>query len=150
MRLLGDPFTHEERAAAIAAARALLGVRWGHHGRWRRLDCIGLVGAAARAVRPEIPDLPVDYGRLPHRGTLRRRMCEWLGDPVDREPMPGDVVSWSLVGDPNHVGLVTDHPDYGIGLIHCYARAAGGAGGKVIEHGIDARERRRIVEVWAL
>lgn len=150
MRLLGEPFTPEERLAAIAAARGFLGVRWGHHGRGRRLDCLGMVHAAARAVRPSIPDLPTDYGRLPHSGTLRARMCEWLGEPVQREPVPGDVVSWHLAGDENHVGLVTDHPDYGIGLIHSYALTAGGQGGKVIEHGIDAKERRRIVEVWAL
>lgn len=148
MRLLGEPFTDAERMAVIAAARALRGTRWGHHGRGRRLDCIGLVWAAARAVRPTLPDLPTDYGRTPHNGTLRARMCEWLGEPVRREPIPGDVVSWVLAGDPNHVGLVTDHPDYGIGLIHSYALTAGG--GRVIEHGIDAKERRRIVEVWAL
>ncbi|WP_202844809.1 hypothetical protein [Luteimonas saliphila] len=150
MRLLGAPFTDEERLAAIAAARALLGVRWGHHGRGRRLDCLGMVHAAACAVRPAIPALPTDYGRTPYGGTLRSRMCQWLGDPVQREPRPGDVVSWTLAGEENHVGLITDHRDYGIGLIHCYARTAGGSGGKVIEHGIDAKERRRIVEVWAL
>ena len=150
MRLLGNPFTEAERIAAIAAARGLLGVRWGHQGRGHRLDCLGLVWAAARAVRPSIPDLPTDYGRTPYKGTLRTSMCDWLGEPVQREPRPGDVVSWALAGDPNHVGLVVDHPDYGIGLVHSYALTAGGAGGKVIEHGIDAKERRRIVEVFSL
>ena len=150
MRLLGDPFTDAERLAAIAAARTLIGVRWGHHGRGHRLDCLGMVHKAARSVRPWLPDLPTDYGRTPYRGTLHARMREWLGDPVQREPRPGDVVAYVLAGDPNHVGLVTDHPDYGIGLIHSHALTAGGAGGKVIEHGIDAKERRRIVEVFAL
>lgn len=150
MRLIGEPFTADERQAVIAAARALRGTRWGHHGRGRRLDCIGLVWVSARAVRPWLPALPRDYGRTPHKGTLRARMCEWLGDPVHREPEPGDVVSWRLVGDENHIGLVTDHPDYGIGLIHSYALTAGGVGGKVIEHGIDAKERLRIVEIWSL
>lgn len=141
--------TADERAAVIATARALQGKPWGHQGRGpRRYDCVGLIWAAVAAVRP-VPPTTTSYGRLPHNQTLRAELCAWLGVPVARDPLPGDVVTWRMVGEENHVGLIGDHPEYGISLIHCYARAAGPGGGRVIEHGIDAKERRRILEVWS-
>lgn len=149
MRTLGETLTAAERLAVIASARALIGRPWGHQGRGPfRWDCVGILDTSFATVRP-IPATPTDYGRQPHDLTLRARLCEWLGEPVKREPIPCDVVTWRLVGEENHVGLIVPHPDYGIGLLHCYSRAAGPGGGRVIQHGIDAKERRRILEVWS-
>lgn len=149
MRVLGPAFSAEERVQFVAAARARLNTPWGHHGRRTgRLDCVGLVWVALCAVR-DVPTAPTDYGRLPHERTLRRRLIEWFGPPVPREPVPGDVVTWRLSGEEHHVGVVGDHPERGVSLIHSHSLAAGLGGGRVIEHGIDARERACIVEVFA-
>lgn len=149
MRTLGEPLTVAERQAVIAAARALLGKPWRHHAYGpRHYDCRGILWAVLAVVRP-LPAPPADYGRLPHNRTLRAHLVAWLGEPVTRDPIPGDIVSLKWTGEENHVALVVDHPDRGIGFLHCYSRAAGAGGGRVIEHGADARELRRIVEVFS-
>lgn len=149
MRIIGPPFSEEEKRAVIQAARALLGKPWGHQARGpRRYDCLGLLGASVAAVR-HVPPLPNNYGRLPFDRRLFKQMVGWLGEPVDRAPAPGDIVTMAWVGEENHVALVTDHP-HGLGMIHSYPDAPGLAGGRVVEHGIDAQWLRRVNQVFAL
>lgn len=149
MRILGEPFTEEERMIVLQHARSLLGKPWGHQGRGpRRYDCIGLLWVSVGAVR-ELPPTPVDYGRHPYNKTLQTRLTQWLGPAVSRAPIPGDAISLKWTGEEHHVALVTDHPDRGLGVIHCYAGAPGEAKGRVVEHGMDSAWLRRIVEVYS-
>lgn len=149
-RLIGEaPFTDGERALLIAEARKLLGMPWRHQGRRERAaDCIGFVWLALQKVRP-IPDTRIDYGRTPYLAKLREGLIEYLGPPVSGEPRPGDVVTiaWGN-GQDQHLALVVDHPEYGIGLLHADNNAAGTKGPRVVEHGIDAHWRRRITGIW--
>lgn len=147
MRILGPVFTPEERMAMVTHARSLLGAEWGHQKRGPKYDCVGLVWASLGAVR-HIPVAPTDYGREPHNRTLKRRLTEWLGEPVGRPLEVGDVVTWRLSGEEHHVGIIGDHR-HGLSFIHSYSMAAGPGGGRVIEHRVDDLERARFVEVYS-
>lgn len=111
-----------ERADAfVAGARALKGAKWGHRGRkpWR-VDCVGLLILAARSAGREVPDEKI-YGREPWEDQLRRCLRERFGDPVSDAWRPGDVplIRWRK-GEPSHIGIIGDHPDGGLSLIHAH------------------------------
>ena len=148
-RLIGDtPFTDGERAALIAEARSHLGMPWRHQGRTERAaDCIGSVWLWMRTVRP-VATPRTDYGRLPSLGKLREGLTEYLGPSVADEPRPGDVVTLRWTGEEQHLALVVDHPEYGIGLLHADNNAPGAKGPRVVEHGVDAHWRKRITGTW--
>lgn len=150
-RLIGEaPFTDGERAAALAAGRRMIGGEWRHQARKASaMDCIGFVWLALNAARPS-PMPRTDYGRTPYLAKLREGLTEYLGPPVSGEPRPGDVVTlaWGPNGEDRHLALVTDHPEYGIGLLHADNNAPGAKGPRVVEHGIDAHWRKRITGVW--
>lgn len=138
------------REAVIAAARSFIGCPWRHQGRTERgMDCIGMVSLAFRKAGITPPGDRIDYGRRPHNKRLSAGLTDHFGEPVsDGSLMAGDVVTMRWSGEENHVALVTDHP-HGLGVIHCYAFAPGGArGGRVIEHRLSNDWRNRIVEVW--
>ncbi len=150
-----DKLTDDERLVLIDEARKLVGTPWRHQGRTvAGADCIGfgwLVYAATLLICRGITlDKPrSDYGRTPSGGKLRAELVEWLGDPVDREPIPGDIVTIKWAGDERHLGIIVPHPQRDYGMIHGDNTAAGAEGPRVVEHGMDARWRARIVEVWA-
>jgi cell wall-associated NlpC family hydrolase len=144
MRIIGEPFTAAERAAAITAARGCLGVPWRHMGRaglpWGHqvgLDCIGLIGVAVHAAGREWRDQP--YGTEPN-GTLLPLMDEHLGERTG--PVPCSVVAIRFAGQARHVALLTDADT----LIHCYD----GGPSRVVEHIFDETWRKRVVAGWAL
>lgn len=132
------------------AARTFNGAKWRHQGRRPEfMDCLGLVVLSLRLIGREVSDR-TDYGRTPHNQRLRAGLCAEFGEPVPlSELAPGMIVTMRWTGEENHVAIVSPHPDHGLGLIHCYAFAPGGAvGGRVIEHGMDDAWRARIVEAW--
>lgn len=146
MRLLGEPFTDAEVALVLATARSMLNWKWRHQGRTPRgIDCLGLVALSIGAVRP-VRDRE-GYGREPYNRQLRASLVEHFGPPVARADLrPGDVVTMRWTGEERHVAIVTDHPE-GLGLIHCYHLAPGGAaGGRAIEHRLSTDYLNRIVE----
>lgn len=151
-RLIGDaPFSDEERALLLVEARKLIGMPWRHQGRTENgSDCVGFLWLPAAKVR-DIPKPHVHYGRLPNtKQKLRAGIIEYLGEPVDRDPIPFDVVTLEWTAGEQHVALVTPHPHYGIGLLHCDNHAPGPKGPRVVEHGADAHWVNRIAEVWRL
>ena len=147
MRAIGPPLTEAERMAWIAAARAMLGLRWRHQGRdpQRGVDCAGLLVCAMRAIGRPVADVSA-YGREPYRNTLERIMREGFGDPVPLDGMRvGDAVMLNFRnGDPSHVGILADYPYGGLSLIHAYARGVR----KVIEHRLDEEWAGYIFEVY--
>lgn len=129
------------------AARKYVGVPFMHQGRDTEIgvDCIGL----ARVVAVECGlhwlashDL-TNYAKNPNGGELERRMQAAFGRPV-KELAPGRLVTIDFYGQTRHVGIVGD--DNGrLTLIHAYGRPP-----RVIEHGIDAKWRRRITGIYRI
>lgn len=117
----------------VEIARTYLGTKWVHQGRSRNgLDCIGLVEVAFSDY--SLPDW-TDYDRNPSGGLLEKRAREALGPPVPLASMrPNDIVLMAFPRVVRHVGIVGDHPDGGLTLIHTYRSI-----NRVCEHRIDDR-----------
>lgn len=133
------------------AARTFMDCPWRHQGRRREgMDCLGLCVLSLRLMGHEPKNDRTDYGRTPHNQRLRAGLIAELGEPVPlSELAPGMIVTLRWSGEENHVAITTPHPDYGLGLIHCYSVAPGGQrGGRVIEHGLTDDWRDLIVEAW--
>lgn len=121
----------------IAAARSYVGVPFRHQGRTRHgVDCIGLVVCAARDIGLTLADR-TDYPRDPN-GLLPLEMARQFA-PVE-SPQAGDILLMRFRGEPQHVAILA-----GTTLIHGYASI-----GRVVEHGMDAKWRRRIVAAYRL
>lgn len=104
----------------VAAARKLKGARWRHRGRkpWA-VDCIGLVALAGKEAGLKVED-EYGYGREPWEDRLRKGMRARFGVPLPvSSAQIGDIalVKFSA-GEPSHIGIVGDHPDGGLTLIH--------------------------------
>jgi hypothetical protein len=159
MRVIGEPLTALERAAFLRCVRSYINVPFGHQGRkpWK-LDCAGLllvsmqgfarnvpftddrVGAFVRewGGRPTV-DLEA-YGRTPFKDGLQRVLEDNAGPAVEGPPVAGDVVLMRFRGDPQHVGVITNHPEGGLRLVHTDSAVAGYASlGRVTEHRFDAK-----------
>lgn len=127
--------------AVIAAARECIGTPFAHQGRIlnRALDCAGVAVHAARAVGCT-PDEPAAYSRLPNNAMLE----SWLDRQsfLERAPAaalePGDLLLMRFTGEPQHLAVYA-----GPTIIHAYQ-----AVGRVVEHDLDAKWRRRIVRVY--
>ena len=146
MRLV-TPLTDAERVGFIASARNLVGVPFRHRGRSRRgIDCVGEVALALSAVGRTAEDRR-SYGRNPANDGLRE-VCEaHFGAPV-RDMQAGDVplFAWwddTRNRDPNHVGILFDHPNGGLALVHALAQNK-----RVIAHRLDDFALARIVAVY--
>jgi len=121
----------------VAAARSYVGVPFRHQGRTRHgVDCIGLVVCAARDIGLTLADR-TDYPRDPN-GLLPLEMARQFA-PVE-SPQAGDILLMRFRGEPQHVAILA-----GAALIHGYASI-----GRVVEHGMDAKWRRRIVAAYRL
>lgn len=121
------------------AARKYLDVKFHHQGRqpWA-LDCLGLCVVAARDIGREFDDAK-GYSKTPDGVTLKSEMDRQL-TRVNRKPQPNDILLMRFQKNPQHVAIVTDE-----GIIHSYEGV-----GKVVEHGLDERWRKRIVAVYEL
>ena len=58
----------------------------------------------------------------------------------------GDVVVLRFLVQPHHIAIVTDDRHHGLGLIHAFSPPGGG--GRVLEHGLDARWQSQILAVF--
>ena len=144
MRAIGKPFTPDETAAFVAAARSYLGVPFRHQGRSRRgVDCAGLFAVAVHDMGKPYYNVEA-YSREPSNNGLRDAAIANLGDAIPKDQMRhGDVVLLQFVGEPCHVGIITDYPDGGFALLHTFAQVK-----KVVEHRMDQEWLDRIVEIY--
>lgn len=136
------PLTAGERAAGLAAARAMVGVPFRHCGRTRKgIDCLGLVRHYLVAAGRDVPD-DRGYGRRPEPQSdrLRETLRGYFGDPV-ADLQPGDVVVMTWHEVPNHVAIVGDYPLGGLSLIHALLQVQ-----RVVEHRLAGEWPDRIVE----
>lgn len=128
-------------AAIVTAARECVGTPFAHQGRIlnRALDCAGVAVHAARSVGLDVVE-PAAYSRLPNAA-----MLEWW---LDHQPFlarvavgnmqPADLLLMRFTGEPQHLAVYT-----GDTIVHAYQ-----AIGRVVEHGLDDKWRRRIVRVY--
>ena len=124
-------------AAFIAAARSYVGAPFHHQGRTRHgVDCIGLVVCAARDAGLALVDR-TDYPRDPN-GLLPVELARQFA--AVESAQAGDILLMRFRGEPQHVAILADAT-----LIHGYASI-----GRVVEHGLDAKWRRRIVAAYRL
>lgn len=131
-------------AAFVAAARELKGARWRHRGRkpWA-VDCIGLVAVAGARCGLLAEDVK-GYGREPWEDRLRRGCRERWGEPIPLDQaQPGDIAIFRWKdGEPSHMGVLGDHPDGGLSLIHAHNLRG------VVECSLAGEYRKSIVEVF--
>jgi NlpC/P60 family putative phage cell wall peptidase len=130
-----------------AEARAWLGTPFQHHACMRGVacDCIGLVAGVALALGvAEAPLWLADaefrgYTPTPNPEKLTRAVRKYL-DPVSAgDVAQGDVLLFTFTGEPMHFAILAQATPRPM-MVHGYQIA-----GRVIENGLDAKWRRRIV-----
>jgi len=133
-------------------AREYVGTRFQHQGRLkgRAMDCVGLplcvaddLGLVDKLGVPFKKHDNANYSAQPldrfvHE-EAQRRMIE---KPID-QMQPGDLVTIRLPDVPCHVAIIST-VNGTIGMIHAYATI-----GKVVEHIMDVKWRRRIEGCFA-
>lgn len=119
-------------------ARQYLGVPFRHQGRNPALgiDCIGLLILVCGGSEHD-----TTYGREPHDGLLETHLRMAFGNPVSGM-RPGDVAAIRWAGPVRHVGIVGEI-DGALSLIHTSSGV-----GRVVEHRLDAKWRKRIAGVY--
>jgi cell wall-associated NlpC family hydrolase len=134
-------------ADRLAIARKYLGVPVKHQGRNPAvaLDCVGYCRQYLMDLGYQIADR-ADYSRDPD-GTLRLEVSRALGNPIAtgsgawRSVQPGDVLSIRYARE-RHVAIASEL--YGqLAMIH-----ADNSIGRIVEHPMDDRWKRRVVAVW--
>lgn len=127
----------------VEQARTLLGVPFSHQGRSARgVDCAGLVVLVAQALGLSRFDV-AGYPRTPDGHSLRAALLQ-----AGCRPAPVQVGALLLMRferEPQHLGLVTPYAHGGLGLVHAYSLP-----GRVVEHVLDHKWQRRVVQAWAL
>lgn len=135
-------------ALFVSCARGLIGTPWRHRGRNERgVDCIGLVEVSS--MRAGMCGLMLSreerrYGREPWNDTLRAGCRVRWGEPLSpKDARPGDIalVRWG-VSEPQHMGIVGNHPNGGLSLIHAHN------GRGVVEQGLSGPILAAVLEVY--
>ncbi len=125
------------REKIVEEARKYLGVRFRHQGRnVAGIDCAGLILNVGNDLGL-IHYQETGYARRPNSYAMLNSLNQNL-QIVEGEPQAGDIMLFSYVGRPQHLGIRTDR-----GMIHAFANAR-----KVVEHELDATWRERIVSVY--
>lgn len=136
-----------QRVECLNYARSLLGVKWRHRGRkpWA-VDCVGLVVLSLQAAGVSLED-EKHYGREPWKDQLQEKIRSRFGDPIPEHRWgPADIAvfKWGTY-EPSHIGLLADYKHGGFSLIHS---RRGKTQNGVVEHVLDERWRRLLVEVY--
>lgn len=123
----------------VDVAREYLGTPFVHQGRLKGvgIDCVGLLTCVAKELGLTNHDCTT-YSRYPDGVTLCRELEKCLVS-VREARLGRVVVFWIKRADlPTHAGILTD-----VGMIHTYQSV-----GKVVEHVLDAKWRRRITRFF--
>ncbi len=126
------------RADIVACARGYLGTRWHHQGRNRAgLDCVGLVIRVAHDLGLTGYDID-GYGRVPDGRVLRAELDQQMTRIAIEDAREADILLMRFDQHPQHLAMLTDQ-----GIIHAHAMVR-----RVVEHGLDALWRARIVAAY--
>jgi len=128
-----------DKKLIVKEAESWIGTRFHHQGRLKKLnkdhtggvDCIGLVVGVARDLNlkshksdktgkllPLYKFDQVDYAREPQGQRLKAALDDFL-TPIAKEDLePGDIILFTIVKYPQHVGIVCEHPYGGLCIIH--------------------------------
>jgi cell wall-associated NlpC family hydrolase len=145
----------------VEEARSWVGTPFVHQGRVKQqgVDCLGLaVGVLSSfGVKSMSFDKPVehfdllDYSRFPRGDRLLVEVSRHINHkhrrPTREKLCPGDFVLIAWRESPQHVGIISDHPQ-GIGIIHAWSTI-----GKCVEHFLSDEWAKKItdsfeVEEW--
>lgn len=152
--------------AVVAAARTWVDTPYrfqarGPKGEGGGCDCVGLLAGVGKelGLMPEDYD-PTGYSWLTDGTQLRLELAQWAYQTVvlddtsfgadywQTQVAEGDILLFKVAGWPTHTGWAS-FIDYGsckrLGVIHALHPAR-----RVVEHVLDDRWARRIVEVWRL
>lgn len=146
------------RASLVAEARSWIGTPFHHQAFVKNLgcDCVGLlmgVGMATRILPEDFTNTPefqqfAGYPRVPD-GRMLRAACERFMRPISREEMTfGDVVLFTIVREPQHVGMLAPYKFGGFSVIHAAQRSNGS--GSVVETRLMFSERLRFDGAYRL
>lgn len=123
----------------VAAARKRIGLPFVHQGRTEfGVDCVGLVVKSAEEIGVDTSGDKTNYSRLPHGVLLP--VLDDIMFRVDGDWQVGDILVMKFLNEPTHVGIWT-----GENIIHSYSTL-----GKVVEHRMDDKWKRRVVAVYRL
>lgn len=126
------------RDMIVAEAREWIGTKFHHQGRVKGVgcDCIGMVlgalhNAGARSRKRDDAGNPIpfttfdrrDYAPDPNSERLKHTLDEHLREIPLSAIRQGDVLLFKVIHLPQHVGIVADHPQGGLSLIHAYSPA---------------------------
>ncbi len=141
----------------IKQARTWLGTKYHHQGRLKKserggggVDCLGLVigvidelGMQDGEGNPLVYADEFNYSMYPEQGRLVRSISNHLRQVPVEQMRVGDLLLFRTFKDPQHVGLLTDYPGGGAGLIHCNSSA-----GKVVEQPLSMTWVRMLTHVY--
>lgn len=141
----------------VTQARTWLGTQYHHQGRLKKsksgaggVDCIGLIigvidelglqdGAGVKLSEYD----EFNYSMYPERGRLVASIQKHLREVPLEQMRAGDVLLFRTFRDPQHVGLLTEYPTGGAGLIHCNASA-----GRVVEQPLSDAWLRMLTHAY--
>lgn len=106
----------------VHEARLWLGTPFRHQARLRGVgvDCIGVVIGVAHSLHLSDYDCR-DYAASPNPKTMQALMLEHLDMIPFRSVLPGDILWFRVVHEPQHVGIVTEIGPV-ISMVHAYAK----------------------------
>jgi len=136
----------------VQAARGWIGTRFHHQGRLKKtntdrggVDCLGLlIGVAGELNLPFSHYDKTDYSHYPDTQKLKENLSAALQQIAVNEIKAGDILLFNVDNNPQHLAIVSDMSGE-LGIIHAYAPARA-----VVEHGLDAWWRERIVAAFRI
>lgn len=141
----------------ITQARTWLGTKYHHQGRLKKsakgqggVDCIGLIIGVCKELGIQdgkgtlISDYDeTGYALYPEGKRLELAILNHLRLIPAEKMCEGDVLLFRVFKEPQHVGLVTNYPGGGFGILHCHSRS-----GAVVEHVFAEPWHRMMVGVY--
>ena len=141
----------------IDQARTWIGTKYHHQGRLKKsskgpggCDCLGLIigvigelGMQDGNGKPLTGADEFNYSMYPEQGRLVRSISKHLRSVPLEEQRIGDLLLFRTFKDPQHVGLMTEYPSGGPGLIPCTSSA-----GAVVEQPLTETWERMLTHVY--
>ena len=134
------------RPAWIREVREWVGTPFRWQGRIKQdgTDCWGLIVGAGHncGYFPEGWDVRV-YSRRTDLVAMGNEVLPRFFDKVaPSEIQAGDIVTWHRGAGIMHMGVLYDHCDSGLGLVHSEDWQ------RIVEHGLSAEHRQMITDAW--